>query len=164
MLQEYNTNASLILSNKYALFQNTTLNYYVQYNIQSFHSSVFEECRFVGCGAVQILCEPTFRRNVSPAATCSRWFLTRGFFYHEDGGDTFLRNISSHKYYTKPLPTKRHSSIMYKFIINIEIKLNVKCVAKSLQLTVQCSAQKGTGVRSVCVVTASEPGGGISLT
>jgi hypothetical protein len=25
------------------------------------------------------------------AATCSRWFLARGFFYPEDGGDTFLR-------------------------------------------------------------------------
>jgi hypothetical protein len=24
------------------------------------------------------------------AATCSRWFLARGFFYPEDGGDTFL--------------------------------------------------------------------------
>jgi hypothetical protein len=23
------------------------------------------------------------------AATCSRWFLARGFFYPEDGGDTF---------------------------------------------------------------------------
>jgi hypothetical protein len=23
------------------------------------------------------------------AATCSRWFLDRGFFYPEDGGDTF---------------------------------------------------------------------------
>jgi hypothetical protein len=48
------------------------------------------------------LCEPTFRRNVSPptsaAATCSRWFLARGFFYPEDGGDTFLRNVDS---YTK---------------------------------------------------------------
>jgi hypothetical protein len=28
--------------------------------------------------------------NVS-ADTCSRWFLARGFFYPEDGGDTFLR-------------------------------------------------------------------------
>jgi hypothetical protein len=24
------------------------------------------------------------------AATCSRWFFTRGIFYPEDGGDTFL--------------------------------------------------------------------------
>jgi hypothetical protein len=27
------------------------------------------------------------------AATCSRWFTGRGFFYSEDGGDTFLRNV-----------------------------------------------------------------------
>jgi hypothetical protein len=32
-------------------------------------------------------------------ATCSRWFLARGFFYPEDGGDTFLRNVCSHKNY-----------------------------------------------------------------
>jgi hypothetical protein len=27
------------------------------------------------------------------AATCSRWFTARGFFYLEDGGDKFLRNV-----------------------------------------------------------------------
>jgi hypothetical protein len=27
--------------------------------------------------------------------TCSRWFLARGFFYPEDGGDTFPRNVGS---------------------------------------------------------------------
>jgi hypothetical protein len=37
-------------------------------------------------------------------ATCSRWFLARGFFYPEDGGDTFLRNVGSHKSYTAPHP------------------------------------------------------------
>jgi hypothetical protein len=30
---------------------------------------------------------------VQSAAICSRWFLARGFFYPEDGGDTFLRNV-----------------------------------------------------------------------
>jgi hypothetical protein len=41
------------------------------------------------------------------AATCSRWFLARGFFYIEDGGDTFLRNVGSiHKIYTAPLQWK----------------------------------------------------------
>jgi hypothetical protein len=29
------------------------------------------------------------------AATCSRWFLAYEFFYPEDGGDTFLRNVGS---------------------------------------------------------------------
>jgi hypothetical protein len=27
------------------------------------------------------------------ATTCSRWFLDRGFFYPEDGGDTFFPNV-----------------------------------------------------------------------
>jgi hypothetical protein len=30
--------------------------------------------------------------------------LAHGFFYPEDGGDTFLRNVGSHKIYTKSLP------------------------------------------------------------
>jgi hypothetical protein len=38
------------------------------------------------------------------AATRSRWFLARGFFYPEDGGETFLRNVGSHKIYTAPHP------------------------------------------------------------
>jgi hypothetical protein len=33
-------------------------------------------------------------------ATCSSWFLARGFFNPEDGGDTFLRNVGAHKIYT----------------------------------------------------------------
>jgi hypothetical protein len=44
------------------------------------------------------------------AATCSRWFLARGFLYPEDGGDTFLRNLGLHKNYTASHPRIRHSS------------------------------------------------------
>jgi hypothetical protein len=44
------------------------------------------------------------------AATCSRWFLARRFFYLEDGGDTFLRSvISFHRIYTAPHPRRRYS-------------------------------------------------------
>jgi hypothetical protein len=38
------------------------------------------------------------------------WFLARGFFYPEDEGDTFLRNVCSHKIYTAPHPRRLHSS------------------------------------------------------
>jgi hypothetical protein len=44
------------------------------------------------------------------AITCSRWFLASGFFYPEDGGDTFLRNVSSYKIYTAPHLRRRNSS------------------------------------------------------
>jgi hypothetical protein len=44
------------------------------------------------------------------AATCSRWFLSRGLFYPEDAVDMFLRNVGSHKIYTAQNPRKRHSS------------------------------------------------------
>jgi hypothetical protein len=47
------------------------------------------------------------------ATICSRWFLTRGFFYPEDEGDMFLRNIGSHKIYTGLHPRRRHSSLEY---------------------------------------------------
>jgi hypothetical protein len=43
------------------------------------------------------------------AATCSLWFLACGFFYPEDGGDSFLRKAGSHKIYTTPHPRRRHS-------------------------------------------------------
>jgi hypothetical protein len=37
--------------------------------------------------------------------------LARGFFYLENGGDTFLRNVGSfHRLYTAPHPRRRHSS------------------------------------------------------
>jgi hypothetical protein len=44
------------------------------------------------------------------AATCSRWLFARGFFYPEDGGDTFLRNVGSHKNY------KAHTSQKTAFL------------------------------------------------
>jgi hypothetical protein len=40
------------------------------------------------------------------AATCSRWFLALEFFYPENGGDTFLRNVGSHKICTAPHPRR----------------------------------------------------------
>jgi hypothetical protein len=52
----------------------------------------------------------TYRLHLPTAATCSRWFLPRGFFYPENGGDTFLRNVGSHNIYTAPHQGRRHSS------------------------------------------------------
>jgi hypothetical protein len=48
--------------------------------------------------------------HTQSAATCSRWFLARVFFYPEDGGDTFLQNVGSYKIYTAPLPRRPYSS------------------------------------------------------
>jgi hypothetical protein len=38
------------------------------------------------------------------------------FFYPENGGDMFLRNVGSHKIYTAPHPRRRHSSIKVWFV------------------------------------------------
>jgi hypothetical protein len=57
-------------------------------------------------------------RELHTTATCSRWFLARGFFYPEDGGDTFLRNVGSHKKYTAPHPRNRHSSSLFASYLN----------------------------------------------
>jgi hypothetical protein len=54
--------------------------------------------------------EPEWASGADRPATCSRWFFAREFFYSEDGGDMFLRNVGSHKIYTAPHPTRRHSS------------------------------------------------------
>jgi hypothetical protein len=55
----------------------------------------------------------------------SRWlqtiqFLVHGFFYPEDGVDTFLRNVGSHKIYTAPHPRIRHSSLMCVSYVSYE--------------------------------------------
>jgi hypothetical protein len=50
------------------------------------------------------------RERETNAATCSHWFLPRGFFYPEDGDDTFLRNVGSHKIYTASHPRRWHFS------------------------------------------------------
>jgi hypothetical protein len=49
-------------------------------------------------------------RELQIVATSSGWFLARGFFYPEDGGDTFLQDVGSHKFYKASHPRRRHSS------------------------------------------------------
>jgi hypothetical protein len=69
------------------------------------------------------------------AATCSRWFLARGFFYPEDGGHAFLRNVSSHKIYTALHPRRRHSSALgltTKEILNIRGKRKVTNIVEEI--------------------------------
>jgi hypothetical protein len=46
------------------------------------------------------------------AVIYSRRFPARGFFYPEDGSDTFLRNVGSHKIYTAPHPRIRYFSYL----------------------------------------------------
>jgi hypothetical protein len=41
----------------------------------------------------------------------------------EDGGDTFLRNVGSHKIYTAPHPKRRHSSVTTVKTSNLTIPL-----------------------------------------
>jgi hypothetical protein len=52
----------------------------------------------------------TYRLHLQTTATRLRWFLACGFFYPEDGGDTFFRNMGSQKIYTAQRHRKRHSS------------------------------------------------------
>jgi hypothetical protein len=51
-----------------------------------------------------------FQLTAQSAATCSRCFLTHRFFYPEDGGDTILRYVGSHRNYMAPQPRKWLSS------------------------------------------------------
>jgi hypothetical protein len=69
------------------------------------------------------------------AATFSRGFLARGFFYPEDGGDTFLRNVGSHKIDKAQHSRRRNSS----FIIMLTI---ITCLCETLNLVVSLSISK----------------------
>jgi predicted RNA binding protein YcfA (HicA-like mRNA interferase family) len=62
-----------------------------------------------GYTAIQILYKLIAVR-MQTASTCSRWFLAIGFFFSEDGGEKFLRNVGSHKIYKAPHPRRRYSS------------------------------------------------------
>jgi hypothetical protein len=54
------------------------------------------------------------------AVTCSRWFPAFEFFYPEDGGDTFFRNVGSH---TAPYPRRRHSSSALNLFKRVKEKI-----------------------------------------
>jgi hypothetical protein len=54
--------------------------------------------------------EPAWASGTRLQTTCSCWLLAVRYFYPEVGGDTFLRNVGSHKIYTASHSRKRHSS------------------------------------------------------
>jgi hypothetical protein len=88
---------------RFEVFTSATMNNAVFWDVASCSSCVNQH--FASIFSVQ-------KSALQTAATCSRWFLVRGFFYPEDGGDTFLQNVGSHKNYTAPHPRKRHSSMI----------------------------------------------------
>jgi hypothetical protein len=49
-------------------------------------------------------------RVEKPASEEPVWAGGCRFFYPEDGGNTFIRNVGSHKTYTAPHPRRQHSS------------------------------------------------------
>jgi hypothetical protein len=80
-------------------------------------TDVLEE-RIASIFRVENHCARNQREQVAQsAATCSRWFIARRFFYPEDGDDTFLWNLGSfHWIYTTPHPRRRHSSYLPLFL------------------------------------------------
>jgi hypothetical protein len=70
-----------------------------------------EERSLLGCDAVWLLLERTFRRNVSPPPSGRKNQRARNSFYLDEGGDRSLRNVGSHKSHTASHPRRRHSSV-----------------------------------------------------
>jgi hypothetical protein len=70
------------------------------------HSALSLRLYFGACPRLRVWCNSTS----GSADTCSCWFFTRRYFYPEDGGDTLLRNVGSHKIYTAPHPWRRYAS------------------------------------------------------
>jgi hypothetical protein len=58
--------------------------------------------------------------------------IARGFFYLEYGGDTFLRNVGSHKNYTAPHLRKRHFWIRYNWIWTGSSLVHLVCSSTTL--------------------------------
>jgi hypothetical protein len=70
----------------------------------------FPKCRFTFNGLLgpisqKIILFISTAVTAQFAATCSRRFLARRFFYREDGGDTILRNFGLHRFYKAPQKT-----------------------------------------------------------
>jgi hypothetical protein len=107
-----------------------------------------------GCWFLCLVYSLTSRKLVAQsAATCSRWFLTRGLFYPENRGDTFLRNVSSHKIYTASHPRRRHTSWSPLWKSQI---LHLKYSRRKLLHTIQCDIQRGSKSRPSFNVTVRE--------
>jgi hypothetical protein len=77
-------------------------------------------------------CSSWVNRLVTQSAdTCSRWFLACGFFYPEDGGDTFHRNVGSRRHIPEDGILHSHrrenlkSYIVSQFIIKIEYRISL---------------------------------------
>jgi hypothetical protein len=77
-------------------------------------------------------------RTAQSAANCSRWFLAGGFLYPEEEGDTFLRNVGSHKNYTAPNSRKQHSSSLYHFKIHDHTRIALAILAYNCSLEYFC--------------------------
>jgi hypothetical protein len=91
----YALNMEAIRSSETAVHTRSTRRHVPEYGI--FHSHRRENLKSY---VVFRYGEATHRHIRQSAANCSRWFLARGFFCPEYGGDTFLRNVGLHKIYT----------------------------------------------------------------
>jgi hypothetical protein len=69
--------------------------------------------------------------------------------FQGDGGDTFLRNVGSHKIYTAPHPSWRHSSYLHCIhIFPSQMQFIVLPTSLSLHVSVLCSHQNCSTVLS----------------
>jgi hypothetical protein len=107
------------------------------------------------------------RRGNMVAEVCSHLVMvvTRSqIFYPEDGGDTFLRNVGSHKIYTAPYPRTRnfssvshlsndfsHSSTFLLYFINSLYLFSCQETLSSIQNLSACTASLTTGSLNVII-------------
>jgi hypothetical protein len=84
----------------------TSFEYYSLLSRGADKSLVFLSSYFSVCSTAKRI----FIWRVKEVSCSSRWFTARGFFYPEDGGDRFFRNVGWRKIYTVPHLRRRHSS------------------------------------------------------
>jgi hypothetical protein len=59
------------------------------------------------------------------AATCSSWLLAGVFFYPEDCGDTFLRNVGSQKFTQRQIP---EDGLLLVYLSFVRIFFTIQCI------------------------------------
>jgi hypothetical protein len=73
--------------------------------------AVIDALSWITLGVAEVYHEkPEFRIS----ATCSSWFLARGYVYPGDGGDTFLQNIDT-------ISTRHHIHLDESLFVSLDI-------------------------------------------
>jgi hypothetical protein len=103
-----------------------------------FHSGDYEGCRLLGRGHMGLVRSDVLEEGVTSILRVERSWLANSL-HHEDGGDTFLWNISSDKTHMVPHPRSRHSCLHR--LRHTDITIRFHYISSSAQKHHRCFIQ-----------------------